>query len=107
MIPGFDLRFVTPTATTVMPYTALPGDFLLSTLTNSNGNASFSFTHNGLSAGDEVRLSIVAVLEPSVGFTTPTFELISVFDWDLPRTQSGPTPTVPTALDRRGLTTVF
>lgn len=103
LVPGFDINGTAG----VFPYSSLPGDFLLSTLTDSSGDASFSFTHSGLSAGDEVRISIVAVLEPSVGFANPTFELLSVFDWDLPRTQSGPTPTVPSAKDLRGLTTVF
>lgn len=107
MVAGFDVNFTTQTGSTVNPYTQLPGDFLLSTLTDMNGDASFGFTHHGLSVGDEVRISIVAVLEPSPGFPTPTFELISIFDWDLPRTPGGPTPTVPTAKDLRGLTTVF
>jgi hypothetical protein len=107
MVAGFDVNLTTSTGSFVNPYTQLPGDFLLSTLTDMNGNASFSFTHHGLSVGDEVRISIVGVLEPSAGFPTPTFELISLFDWDLPRTQGGATPTVPTAKDLRGLTTVF
>ncbi|MFN3244816.1 MAG: YncE family protein [Planctomycetota bacterium] len=108
LVPGFDTRFQDGQGVvTINPYTALPGDFLLSTLTDANGNASFSFAHHNLQPGDEVRLSIVAVLEPSPSPLVNTFELVSIFDWDLPRTPSGPSPTVPTAKDLRGLTVTF
>jgi len=108
LVPGFDTRFVDGQgAVTFDAYTALPGDFLLSNLTDANGNASFSFAHHNLQPGDDVRLSIVAVLEPSPAPLLNTFELVSVFDWDLPRTPSGPSPTVPNAKDLRGLTVTF
>ncbi|NQY58047.1 MAG: hypothetical protein HRT86_16480, partial [Ilumatobacteraceae bacterium] len=45
--------------------------------------------------------------EPSPAPLQNTFELVSVFDWDLPRTPSGPSKTVPNAKDLRGLTVTF
>lgn len=102
--PGFQIKSGAVTA----PYTALPGDFLLAPLT-AQGTAAFTFTHSGLVAGDDVRLSIVAVVEP-VPNTTNTFELLSLFDWDLSTTPGGATPTVPAVLggrDARGLTTTY
>jgi len=107
VVPGFDVELTTQTGSTVSPFTALPGDFLLSTQTDPNGNANFSVTHHNLSPGDEVRIAIVGVLDPAAGFPTPTFDLISLFEWDLPRTPSGPSPTVPTAKDLRGVTVAF
>lgn len=108
LVPGFDTRLAPAQGpVTINPYTALPGDFLMSTLTDANGNASFAFMHHNLQPGDDVRLSIVAVLEPSPAPLQNTFELVSVFDWDLPRTPSGPSKTVPNAKDLRGLTVTF
>ena len=108
LVPTFQMRLVNPMTQQVIinPYAALPGDFLLSTPTDATGTASFSFNHTGLSAGDDVRLSIVAVLEPSPSLPL-TFELVSVNDWDHPATEGGATPTVPAARDLRGLTTPF
>jgi hypothetical protein len=107
LTPGFDTSLVTPTGTQISAFTGLPGDFLLSSPTDSNGIATFDVTHHGLAAGDDVRINIVAVAKPVSGLANPTFELLSLFEWDLPRTQGGATPTVPNAKDLRGLTTTF
>jgi len=85
-------------------YASLPGDFLVAP-TDSLGNALFSFKRQQLAPGHEVRLAILAVLTP--GTIGGTFDAQSLFDWDLPTTSGGATPTVPSATDRRGVTATY
>ncbi len=105
---GFQLHFIDSLGTShLVPYTALPGDFLLAAL-DQNGDAVFTFTHSGLVSMDLVRFSIVAVVEQS-GMSN-TFELLSLADWDHPTTPGGATPTVPVSSggrDARGITVPY
>ncbi|HHH28621.1 MAG TPA: hypothetical protein ENK57_09785 [Polyangiaceae bacterium] len=103
LVPTFSL--MDPSGA-IAPYTALPGDFLLSAPTSSTGSASFTFQHSGLVLGDEVRLSIVAVLDPVAGMPG-VFTAVSLGQWELPTTPGGATPTVPAGADGRGLTTAY
>ncbi len=104
--PGFQVHFIdTNNNSVVVPYAAMPGDFVLATI-DQNGDAVFSFAHSGLASGDRVRLSIVGVFEPTPGIAN-TFEFLSLLDWDHPTTPGGATPTVPASIggrDARGIT---
>jgi hypothetical protein len=85
-----------------------PNGFLVSSPADANGDVTFTFRHTNMNFGDDVRLSIIAVVEPVVAPQFPfTCELLSIFNWDLPRTQGGATPTVPSAKDNRGITVTF
>jgi hypothetical protein len=104
VVAGFQLQ----TTAATYAYGALPGDFLLSSLTDTLGNATFDYVVTGASPGDEIRLSIVAVLEPvpPISVFGPFYRL-SLEDWDLPTTPNGPTPTTPNAKHLRGITVVY
>tara|TARA_R110002072_G_scaffold177524_2_gene333462 strand:+ start:40732 stop:44166 length:3435 start_codon:yes stop_codon:yes gene_type:complete len=100
-IAGFQLN----DGTNTYNYAALPGGFVASTVTDGAGDGTFQFSLSGLSVGDEVRLSVVAILKPSSG--TNIFQRVSLEEWDLPQTQNGATATVPTAQDLRGFSIVY
>jgi len=46
-----------------LPYSAIPGPYLLA-VTDMNGDAFFQFDQDGLSPGDEVKVSVMAVGQP-------------------------------------------
>lgn len=95
-------------------YGALPGGFVISSGADANGNATFSYTLSGLAVGDEVKLSVVAILDPvnvlisgAPPSTYGPFKRSSLEDWDLPQTANGPTATTPTAKHLRGFEVVY
>ncbi len=74
------------------PYHALPGPYLLSPATGSDGRVRISLTYPGVfvapGARLELRLSVQAVLTPSPGHTVaaPIFERDSIPAWNMPAT---------------------
>jgi hypothetical protein len=89
----FQLRSLDSAGTELIePYLNLPGPFLLSPLTEGDGRAKVEFSFPGPltppPAGVEVRLNVLAILDPSPGYdpVDPVFESTSLPNWKMPST---------------------
>ncbi len=68
----------------VLPFTGLPGPFLLSAVTGADGEVEFGFSLRGLAPGDALRLNIEMIVEQDNAFSSFTIKALDT--WSMPAT---------------------